>query len=47
MSLHELKLRREKFVSLALTADCGDDYWNDVDEIDKQIEDLEARGGAE
>lgn len=37
MNLDELKSRRKKFVSLALTADCGDDYWNDVDEIDKQI----------
>lgn len=37
MNLDELKSRRKKFVSLALTADCGDDYWNDVDDIDKQI----------
>ena len=37
MSLDELKSRRKELVSLALTADCGDDYWNDVDEIDKQI----------
>lgn len=37
MNLDELKSRRKEFVSLALTADCGDDYWNDVDEIDKQI----------
>ena len=43
--LEELKLKRERFVSYALTRDNGDDYWKDVDEITKQIEKLENKKG--
>ena len=43
--LEELKLKRKKFVSYALTKDNGDDYWDDVDEITKQIEKFENKKG--